>query len=105
MVRTQEEELFTFRVLQHFSNREPIILRFRAPSNITLNEFINKIIHDMTRESLMSIYQLNITQYCENMNQVLPFIMQCEGELNIHHSEHLSQTFDNIRRNLLLDMD
>lgn len=93
---------FTFRITEHYRDMdEPRYLRFNAPSTITINEFIEKILQDMTRESLMNIYKLNICQYCEHISQVLPFITECEGELDIHTPNHLSATFDTIRRNLL----
>lgn len=96
-----EEIRYTFRMIEHYHNRDPRYLRFTATASITFDEFIEKILHEMTRESLINIYKINITQYCEDATQILPFINECRGELDINNPESLSIRFDEIRRSLL----
>jgi len=99
------EQRFIIRVKEYYINRDVRNLRLTVPATITPNEFIYKILHNMTRESLLNIYRLSLVQYCINEDQVIPFINECRGELNINSSDHLSLLFNTIRMELLEQSD
>lgn len=100
-----DEQRFVIRVKEYFRNRDLINLRLTVPATITPNEFIYKILHNMTREGLLNIYRLSIVQYCENEFQIIPFIAECRGELDINGLDHLSVLFNTIRLELLEQPD
>lgn len=57
------------------------ILQLNTEINITKEEFLKQVFRRLNRREINRLEKLSICQFCDNDDEVLPFITECCGQL------------------------
>lgn len=88
---------YKFDILCSFETVEQVRISLEADSSTSEELFFIYIFNRLSDVELNDIYKISICQYCDNENDVLPFVTDCSGKIYFHETHGISQRVKNYR--------